>query len=285
MKIMKNIQYLLIAVFALLLVGCEKHEIEFNESDPVTGKAQFQIFYAEPITNNTANRIDSVFVNGQLYNSIDMPQKLTVNAVIPYPNGFYTAPAGMVNIKFYRGADANGSAKQVYDVTVNLPERKQIVIVYDLNADPIILDDEYPYPKYTSGATAATFDTDSVVSYRFINMFFEKPGVPYSGKLQYQYSNNSGSSYTAGDWHNLGDPIGFGEQTARVEAIVHKTVNNSSGYQTLRFRCVDPATGATVTRTTDYWTAYIGRINTHLLRGCMTGSPAAGYTQMINNVQ
>ena len=76
----------------------------------------------------------------------------------------------------------------------------------------------------------------------------------------------------------------LGADSERVEAIVHKTVFNSSGSQTLRFRCVDPQ-GNTVTRTTDYWTAYIGRINTHLLRGCMTGSPAAGYTQMINNVQ
>lgn len=282
---MKNIQYLLIAAFVLLLVGCEKHEIEFNPSDPVTGMAQFQVMYVEPIAVTTANRIDSMFVNGMLYNSINMPQTMAVNAVTPYPNGYYTAPAGMTNIKLYRGADAGGSAKLVYDVSLNLPERKQIILIYDLNADPIVLDDEYPYPKYSTGATAATFNTDSVVSYRFINMFFEKPGVPYSGKLQYQYSNNSGSSYTAGDWHNLGEPIGFGEQTARVEAIVHKTVFNSSGYQTLRFRCVDPATGVTVTRTTDYWTAYIGRINTHVLRGCMTGTPAAGYTQIINNVQ
>lgn len=284
MKIMKNIQYLLIAVFALLLAGCEKHEIEFNASDPVTGKAQFQIFYAEPITNNTDNRIDSVFVNGQLYNSVEMPQKLTVNAVIPYPNGYYVAPAGMVNIKFYRGKDAGGNAKLVYDVSVNLSERKQMVLVYDLTTDPIVLDDAYPYDKYSAGATAATFGTDSVVSYRFINMFFAEPGVPYSGKLQYQYSNNSGSSYTEGDWHNLGEPVGFGEQTGRVPAIVHKTIYNSSGYQTLRFRCVDP-NGNTVARTTDYWTAYIGRINTHVLRGCMTGSPSAGYTQLINNVQ
>ena len=284
MKIMKNIQYLLIAVFALLLVGCEKHEIQFNDSDDVHGKAQFQIFYAEPITNNTANRIDSVFVNGQLYNSIDMPQKLTVNAVIPYPNGYYVAPAGMVNIKFYRGADANGNAKLVYETNVNLPEKKQMVIVYDLTADPIVLDDEYPYEKYSTGVTAATFNTDSVVTYRMINMFFEAPGKPYTGKLQYQYSNNSGSSYTAGDWYNLGDPVGFGEQTARVPAIVHKTVFNSSGYQTLRFRCLDEQ-GNTVARTTDYWTAYIGRINTHVLRGCRTGSPSAGYTQIINNVQ
>lgn len=282
---MKNIQYLLIAAFVLLLVGCEKHEIEFNPSDPVTGMAQFQVMYVEPIAVTTANRIDSMFVNGMLYNSINMPQTMAVNAVTPYPNGYYTAPAGMTNIKLYRGADAGGSAKLVYDVSLNLPERKQIILIYDLNADPIVLDDEYPYPKYSTGATAATFNTDSVVSYRFINMFFESPGVPYSGKLQYQYSNNSGSSYTAGDWHNLGEPIGFGEQTARVEAIVHKTVFNSSGSQTLRFRCVDPATGVTVTRTTDYWTAYIGRINTHVLRGCMTGSPAAGYTQIINNVQ
>lgn len=286
-KIMKNIQYLIIAVFVLFLAGCEKHEIEFNASDDVKGKAQFQIFYAEPITNNTTNRIDSVYVNGKLYNSIDMPQKLTVNAVIPYPNGYYTVPAGMVNIKFYRGNSGtaeNPVSVLVYETNVNLTERKQMILVYDLKEDPIILDDEYPYDKYTSGATNATFNTDSVVTYRFINMFFESPGVPYSGKLQYQYSNNSGSSYTAGDWHNLGEPIGFGEQTARCPAIVHKTVFNSSGYQTLRFRCVDPD-GNTVSRTTDYWTAYIGRINTHVLRGCRTGSPSAGYTQIINNVQ
>ena len=285
MKIMKNIKYLLIAVFVLFLAGCEKHEIEFNESDSVVGKAQFQIFYAEPITNNTANRIESVYVNGQLYNSIDMPQKLTVNAVIPYPNGYYVAPAGMVNIKFYRGTDESGQPKLVYETNVNLPERKQMVVVYNLNEDPIVFDDQYPYDKYTTGVTSSTFDTDSIVSYRLINMFFESPGVPYAGKLQYQYSNNSGTSYVDGDWHNLGEPVGFGEQTARVNAIVHKTVYNSSGYQTLRFRCVDPATGVTVTRTTDYWTAYIGRINTHVLRGCRTGSPSAGYTQIINNVQ
>ena len=107
---MKNIQYLLIAAFVLLLVGCEKHEIEFNPSDPVTGMAQFQVMYVEPIAVSTANRIDSMFVNGMLYNSINMPQTMAVNAVTPYPNGFYTAPAGMTNIKLYRGADANGSA-------------------------------------------------------------------------------------------------------------------------------------------------------------------------------
>ena len=281
---MKYLKYFVIAAAVLLFAGCEMHEIQFADSDPVTGKAQFQIMYVEPIANTTANRIDSVFVNGTLYNSIEMPQKLTVNAVIPYPNGYYVAPAGMVNIKFYRGADANGNSKLVYETNVNLSERKQQVMVYDLNADPIILDDEYPYLSHSTTGTATNFDTDSLVSYRFVNFFFEKPGVPYSGKLQYQYSNNSGSSYVDGDWYNLGEPIGFGEQTTRNCAIVHKTVFNSSGYQTLRFRCVDEQ-GNTVTRTTDYWTAYIGRVNTHVLRGCRTGSPAAGYTQVINNVQ
>ncbi len=281
---MKSIKYFIFAAVILLFAGCQMHEIEFPESDSCAGQAQFQIIYVEPIANNTANRIDSVYVNGKLYNSIEMPQKLTVNAAIPYPNGFYVAPAGMVNIKFYRDSMPDGSPKLVYETNVNLTERKQQVIVHDLTADPIILDDLYPYEKYRTGATPATFNTDSVVTYRFINMFYEKPGVPYAGKLQYQYSNNSGSSYTAGDWYNLGDPIGFGEQTERCAAIVHKTAFNSSGSQTLRFRCVDPD-GNTVARTTDYWTAYIGRINTHILRGCRTGSPSAGYTQLINNVQ
>lgn len=283
---MKYIKYIVIAASLVFAASaCQKHVIEFAESSSVTGQAQFQIIYAEPITVNNTNRIDSVFVNGKLYNSINMPQKLTVNGIIPYPNGYYVAPAGTVNLKFFRGKDDNGAAKVVYEKNVNLSERKQQVIVYSLNEDPFILDDEYPYVTHSTGSASTTFDTDSLVSYRFINMLHNSDGTPYTGKLQYQYSNNSGSSYVNGDWNNLGEPIGFGEQTTRNFAVVHKTVFNSSGYQTLRFRCVDPATGETVSGTTDYWTAYIGRVNTHMLRGRRGGSPASGYTQYINNVQ
>jgi hypothetical protein len=284
---MKSIKYIaLAAALVFSAAACQKHVIEFNASETVTSaQAQFQIIYAEPITVSNANRIDSVFVNGKLYNSIKMPQTLTVNGIIPYPNGYYVAPAGTINLKFFRGKQDDGSSKLVYEKDIVLQNGKYQVILYGMDKDLIILDDEYPYVNHSIGATADTFDTDSLVSYRFINMLHNADGTPYTGKLQYQYSNNSGSSYTAGDWHNLGEPIGFGQQTTRNCAIVHKTVFNSSGSQTLRFRCVDPETGTPVSGTNDYWTAYIGRVNTHMLRGRRGGSPASGYSQYINNVQ
>ena len=285
-KDMKYIKYFALAAALMLgAAACQKHVIEFAESDSVKGKAQFQIIYAEPIAATTANRIDSVFVNGQIYNTINMPQKLTVNGIIPYPNGYYVAPAGQVNLKFYRGKDSDGKSKLVYDQTFTLSERKQQVIVYNLEAAPVILDDEYPYTSHSTGATPATFDTDSLVSYRFINMLFQSPGVPYAGKVQYQWSNNStrAGRATVGDWHNIGSPVGFGEQTIRDVAVVHKTVFNSSGSQELQFRALDEE--GNMIGNGDYWTAFIGRVNTHMMRGCVTGSPSAAYTQFINNVQ
>ena len=75
----------------------------------------------------------------------------------------------------------------------------------------------------------------------------------------------------------------IGEATEYAEVVIHKSEFNSAGYQTIRYRCVDAA-GNTISRTTDYWSGYIGRWVTHTLRGCRTGSPSAGYSQLNTNV-
>ena len=288
---MKYIKYILLAVVcSLVFIECKKHELDLTDpSIGVEGLTEFQILYEEPVAVSPANAIDSVFVNGKLYNNLTI-NRLVVKGIIPYPNTYYTAPIGNVNIQFYRGKDAEGKGVVVYNKDVTLPKGKHQVIVYDMSKDPLVLDDEYPYPAHPV-ATPETFDTDSLVSFRFINLLYDKPGKPYEGKLQYQWSNNA-TNYTNGDWNNLGQPVAFGEQTTREFCIVHKTVYNSQGSQTLRFRCVDPTTGEMVTgtiggktvNTGDYWTAYIGRANTHVLIHCLNDNPKLQYHQIINNV-
>ncbi len=291
-----------------MVVSCDKHEIMYD-TDPITpNDAEFQLHYFEPITDASANYIDSVFVNGKLYSSINGSGQLaTYNGV---PGGgigrFFAVDAGNVHFEFYRGGiylkskvekDNKGNFKdsldkdgnkillepiKVYDQTVNLTPGKQNVIVHNLNAAPVVISNQYPYWNNTvSNATAATFDTDSCAKVMFINLLYEAPGQPYQGKIQYKYST-TGSGAPDEEWHNLGAPVGFGEATERVKITVRKTVHNSSGYQRVDYRMYDEAGKRLVvggSNYSDYWTAYIGRCYMHFFGGLRVGSPKASVKQ------
>ncbi len=277
MKIRNTIvALLLIAISAL---SCEKHEIlyyiDYETTDDV---AMFQVIYIPPIASNAANGIDSIYVNQKLVSNL-VRGLLQPKGIAPYGNTYYTAPPGNVRIQFMKGE------KMVYDQTVSLSagEIKELY-VYSLDKAPIIQDHDYAnITTHSPKGSPSTFQMDSVASYRFINFLFQSDGETPYGKVQYQYSNNT-TNYTSGDWHDLGEPVGFGEITSRNLAIIHKTVNNSSGYQTLRFRCVDPTTKEFISGTGDYWTSYIGRAYTHVLNGRMGGSPSPNYMQIGNSI-
>jgi len=276
---MKYIKYLIVVLpFLAFVAGCDKHELAYAEAEEAGDLAMFQISYIAPLANNATNGLDSIYVNGKLFGGANGAGQLRPNGT-PLPYGasnatgkYYTVPVGSNNIKLYK------KDQIVYDRDVTLSQGRQKVFVYNLDEDPIVIDELYPYTLTSGSPTSDTFDTDSLATVRFFNFFYKDSKTPYPGKLQYQWSNNSDGKYIIGDWHNVGSPIGFGEATEHCLVIVHKSVFNSSGYQTIRFRCVDED-GNTVARTTDYWTFYIGRRYNHFLRGCMTGSPSAGYTQ------
>lgn len=264
---------------ASMLASCGKHEIIYYiDHDGVDGKAQFQIYYMEPIAVSTANAMDSIYINGKYAVGVGGYGQLAVRGVAPYGSTFFTAPAGDVSFQLYRGGAV------VYDMTINIPSGdKYEVYVYSLAEPPIVLNHYKDYSTSSGSTSADRFGTDSTALYRLVNLLF-KDGAPYTGKLQYQYSNNT-DNYTDGDWHNLGSPVSFGESTDRNPAVIHKTIQNSSGYQTLRFRCLDES-GNFVSGTGDYWQGYIGRAYTHILRGNIgdnEGFAPAGYTQIGNN--
>lgn len=267
MKILKYLTYSLAVM--LMLASCDKHELKFDteEAQP----AEFQLHYFEPIANNASYYIDSVFVNDVLYSSVNgSGQLLPYNGV---PGGgigkFFSVKDGDVNFKFYRGGAV------VYDQTVTLKKGKQNVIVHDMNKQPIIVDNGYPYQHVSGVASAATWDTDSLETVMFVNVLYEAAGQPYEGKLQYQWQHP-----TTKEWKNLGEAVAFGEATERAKVTVIKTTHNSSGSCRINYRIltedgevlIHKNSGGKDVNYSDYWTGYIGRSYTHFLSGIRTSS-------------
>ncbi len=255
------------------LVSCEKHEILYDTHDLADQSAEFQLHYFEPITNSSANYIDSVFVNGTLYSSVNGSGQLaTYNGVPGGATGrFFAVAPGSVKFTFWRGGSV------IYDNVATLQKGKQNVYVYDLNEAPIVIQNDYPYASkiIRDPATAATYDTDSIATGKIVNLIFETPGVPCQTKVQCQWRNDEKDADGNWVWHDMGGPIGFGEATPLCGFIVHKTAFNSSGYQTLYWRFLKED-GSTFTYTnaygnpvafTDYWSTYIGRSYLYMLAG------------------
>lgn len=283
---MKTLKIFIIAFVAgLSLASCDKHELFFNAEEVNSAEyAEFQLHYFEPIDNKAAYYIDSVFVNDVLYSSVKgSGQLLPYNGV---PGGtvgrFFSVKAGDVNFKFYRKDEV------VYDRTVNLKNGKQNIIVTDMNADPIIIDNKYPYVKKHVAANPELFNSDSLTTIMFVNLLYEKPGVPYQGKLQYQYKPRyTASDNRTADWENVGEPVGFGEATERCPVIVVKTNILSTGSRNIDYRILTEdgselqvlnSKGKMVDYS-DYWTGYIGYHKMHFFGGYRTAKPTCSVKQ------
>ena len=250
----------------LMVASCDKHEILYN-TDPAA-EAEFQLHYFEPIDNVAANYIDSVFVNGVLYSSVNGSGQL-----VPYngvPGGttgrFFSIEPGNAEFVFYRKGNI------VYQQTTTLKAGKQNVIVHDLNKEPIVIDNGYPYQHVSGTPTVATWDTDSLETVMFINLLYEEAGKPYEGKLQYQWQHPKTK-----EWHNLGEPVAFGEATERTMVTVIKTTHNSSGSCRIDYRILtEDGTVLQIRKSnkfidySDYWTGYIGRSYMHFYSGIRT---------------
>lgn len=282
---MKLIKYLAIPAIIFAVASCDKHEILFNTE--LAPDAEFQLHYFEPVIDQASNYIDSVFVNDVLYSSVDGAGQL-----VPYngvPGGatgrFFSITPGQVNFKFYRAKVEIINGKEVrtpelvYNQTVTLNAGKQNVFVYDLNEAPVVVDNQYPYwDPSTTTANAETFGTDSIAKVMFCNFMYENDAsgnlVPYPGKLQYQWRDPRSTSSDP-VWHNVGEPVAFGEVTERTVIKVVKSVFNSSGYCRIDYRILDEngnilrminSSGNEVNYS-DWWNAYIGRSYMHIFGG------------------
>ena len=260
----------------LMVASCDKHEILYN-TDPAA-EAEFQLHYFEPIDNVAANYIDSVFVNGVLYSSVNGSGQLTPYNGVPggTTGRFFSINPGQAEFVFYRKGNI------VYQQTTTLKAGKQNVIVHDMNLAPIVIDNGYPY-QHTSGTpSVATWDTDSLETVKFVNLLYENATTPYPGKLQYQWQNPRTK-----EWENLGNPVAFGEATERAPILIVKTTHNSSGSCRIDYRILTEDgevlqvanSGGKMVNYSDYWTGYIGRSYMHFFRGIRTGSPTCAVSQ------
>ncbi len=283
---MKKLSFIISLLTIFALVSCEKHEILYDTHDLADQSAEFQLHYFEPITSAASNYIDSVFVNGVLYSSVNGSGQLaTYNGVPGGATGrFFAVAPGSVKFTFYRGYWSEGEGENeirhgivVYENVATLQKGKQNVFVTDLNEAPIVIPNDFPYKDkiHRDPPTAATYDTDSLATGKIVNVLFEKPGVPCQTKIQCQWRNDAKDANGDYIWHDMGTPIGFGEATPLCGFIVHKTAFNSSGYQTLYWRFLKED-GSVFTYTnasgrevafTDYWTTYIGRSYLYMLGG------------------
>ena len=288
---MKKIIYSILAVAAVLLVAsCTKHKMYFDV-DQLDNIAEFQLHYMEPINNVEANNITSVYVNGELYSSTGGSGTLYPYNGIPSGGGggrFFYANVGSNHFQLYRGEEL------VYDMNVTLREGKQNVIIYDLTKEPIIIDNPAPYWSNRQ-VTGANWNTDEVFQVQFVNLLFETPGVPYVGKLQYQYKRAGNildpiTGEVVGpepeEWYDMGEPVAFGETTGFQILEMHKQTFNSNGTQRFDYRILTESgdelmkwNGSKMVKYTDYWNAYIGRVYIHFFRGNRTVSPVCNVSQ------
>lgn len=258
------------------------------------GIAEFQLHYMEGIRNVAANNITQVFVNGQLYSSSGGSGTLYPYNGIPSGGGggrFFQANPGSNHFQLYRGEEL------VYDRDINLiGGKKQNVIIYDLTKDPIIIDNGFPYWKDRQ-VSGANWNTDQVFKVQFVNLLMETNGVPYEGKLQYQYKRSGNildpiTGEVIGPepdvWYDLGEPVGFGETTGLQLIEIHKETFNSSGSQRLDYRIITESgdelyaydrSDAKFETYSDWWTAYIGRVYIHWLCGTRAGAPGCDVAQ------
>ena len=270
---MKKLSFIIAVLTVFALVSCEKHEILYDTHELENQSAEFQLHYFEPITNASANYIDSVFVNGVLYSSVNGSGQLaTYNGVPGGATGrFFAVAPGSVKFTFWR------KGQVIYDNVATLQKGKQNVFVTDLNEPPFVIVNDYPYKDkiIRDKPTNATYNTDSIATGKIVNVLFESPGVPCQTKIQCQWRNDEKDANGDYVWHDMGGPIGFGEATPLCGFIVHKTAFNSSGYQTLYWRFLKED-GSTFTYTnssgrevafTDYWSTYIGRSYLYMLGG------------------
>ena len=242
-----------------------------QEAEPIPeNAAEIQIHYMEPVRNVAANNIDSVVVNGKMSASKDYNEPLWPYNGVPQQkvDRYIITKPGVSNIKLYR----NGYL--IYDKDVILKVGKQSLVVYDLNKNPIQIDYEYPYWDESIS------DKDSLFKVNFVNLLFETPSVPYSGKLQYQ-ANRQGED----TWENVGKPVAFGESTGLQTIRLHPQYYEARS-QRFYFRVITETDqilekwdGKSLVPYSDYWTEYYRRVYIHFLRGSRTTSPQCGVTQ------
>lgn len=280
MKMKKIFRQTALALFAFLaFCGCSKHEITFPTVDVGNNIAEVRVFNYIP--NTLASNV--LFNYGTINNSpiVTSGYSLAQWGSRPSSSGvFYKVDAGSVTLNLYKNA---GDTDPAYTATFNVAAGKTDIYITDFNSAPILVSSGYPL-GYGE-------DVSAVNTYvRFLNLLCETSGVPYTGKLQYQWAlitkDLSGTAANVSSWANVGGPVAYGEVTDWATINIsdfmsflgHPITAIDPGQCYVYYRIVDESGNVIKVANSkgvmldyfDYWSAYAGRHCTHIEKGIRT---------------
>ena len=289
---MKFFKYIIIAFASMVaLASCEQHGLGYD-CEPVsdTENALIVIRRLIPEATSNATRAYVVMIDDQpLWQGT--VAYLGQRDYVPAQSRHYIIKPGTHNLKLYLTAD---SAEPYYNQDFTVKAGMQQVIITNLNAAPIVIDNTGEYP------TDVTERTGEAFFLRFVNLMYQDENYTIPDyKLQYWYQDP-----TDLEWYPASDPVGFGEASSWYRIHIDQMAPQRSGESgtgssrnwadnrvqhavtsgscTIYYRIkVIGNDGSdmgwfTYTRTggepttdyKDYWTGYIGRHEFHFFRGC-----------------
>ena len=309
---MKFFKYIMIAMASLVaLTSCEKHGLGYDcENIDTSEKALVVIWRLIPEAATTANRVYNITIDDQPLWGNNYTY-MAAKDWMPNQSRHYILEPGDHNMKWYL---LDGTC--VYDQNFTAIAGMQEIYVTNYNAAPIVIDNNLEYPCDATELTGEAFYV------RFVNLQYEDANFNIPDyKLQYWYQDP-----TDLEWYPASDPVGFGEASNWYRVHVDQFAperSKQSGSGSSRFSA-DNRVGHTVTsgtctiyykmkrieadgteswytynrkngaeasetEYTDYWTAYVGRHEFHMFRGCRvtdggtTSNTAAWITQGLMN--
>ncbi|MBQ5853475.1 MAG: hypothetical protein IIW53_05205 [Rikenellaceae bacterium] len=305
---MKFFKYIIIAFASMIaLASCEKHDLGYD-FEQVSDKENALITVRRliPEATNTATRAYVLMIDDKpMWQGTGV--YLGQRDFVPSQSRHYIIAPGVHNLKLYLQAT---DEQPYYDQNFEVKAGMQEVIITNLNAAPVVIDNTAEYPHDVTELTSEAFWL------RFVNLMYQDENytIP-TYKLQYWYQDP-----TDLQWYPASDPVGFGEASpwtkihvdqfapqrsgesgtgssyAWADNRVQHTVSSGSCTIYYKIKVIEEdgtESWFTYTRTggepttdyKDYWTGYIGRHEFHFFRGCRiattsgTSNTAAWITQ------
>lgn len=282
MKVLKYFAFALAAVFAFS--ACSKHEIEYPAEELGNDMAEIQLYNAIPTASAAAGNLTYVVLNDN--DTIATPN-YPINRYngIPFGNTtrFFVRKPGTYRVQGFIASNnpKNGGAPNL-DAEFTVSAGKSVVYFCAWDK-AVVLDANFPYGNADNAMPGKKTDTTAWIN--FVNFWYESEGVPCSFPIQYQYAvRPDGVAIADLEFHNLGNPVRFGEQTGfhpwyipnkGIGYVGGPTSSITAGYCRIYVRVMDPSTDpmTMLHRDVDYWNSQgFGRYVNHVARGIGTNN-------------
>ena len=214
---MKIFKYIIIAFASMIaLASCEKHDLGYDCEQVDASENAFVYFYRMiPEAASTATRVYRVEIDGQpMWQGTSA--YLSQFDYIPAQGRHYVMKPGTHTLKLFLSHE---DTEPYYNQEFTVKAGMQDVVITNLNAAPLVLDNNAEYPHDVTAHTAESFYL------RFVNIMYEDENFTIPDyKLQYYYQDP-----TDLEWYPASDPVGFGEASKWYRVHVDQFAPERSG--------------------------------------------------------